>query len=60
MGASRSDGWLHSVMAGTCSVVEPRFLVGDLVGRASRVPPPKGGGSDGDRTNRAYYGIIDG
>jgi hypothetical protein len=40
MGASRSDGWLHSVMAGTCSVVEPRFLVGDLVDvlRACRLP----------------------
>lgn len=31
MGASRSDGWLHSVMAGTCRPVPPRFLVGDEV-----------------------------
>lgn len=40
MGAARSDAWLHSVMSGTCSQVEPRFLVGDEVDvlRACRLP----------------------
>lgn len=40
MGAARSDGWLHSVMSGTCRPVKPTFLVGDLVDvlRACRLP----------------------
>lgn len=40
MGAARSDGWLHSVMSGTCRPVPPRFLTGDLVDvlRACRLP----------------------
>jgi hypothetical protein len=40
MGAARSDGWLHSVMSGTCYPVEPKFLVGDEVDvlRACRLP----------------------
>lgn len=40
MGAARSDGWLYSVMAGTCRPVAPRFFAGDLVDvlRACRLP----------------------
>jgi hypothetical protein len=40
MAPSRSDGWLHSVMSGTCRPVEPRFLVGDEVDvlRSCRLP----------------------
>lgn len=30
-GAARSDGWLRSVMTGTCQPVEPMFIVGDEV-----------------------------
>lgn len=40
MGATRSDGWLQSVMQGTVRPVQPRFMVGDEVDvlRAARLP----------------------